>query len=351
MSRGSFMHKHGWLSAVALGMMAWLGACAPPSQDKEQEHSSASSREEGRTRVLVAVDEIVTPFRNYQVTILTRLLRTRAGVDVTVANAGGDPLKQAAQLQRAVTDGAKVLLAFPLLSDQVMEALGSAKRNAVQVMVFGEEVPESACHAAILADEREMGRLAGEFAAAALIRKAADEGLAEVAGRVVQLRGDEEGAVSARLAAGFEAGLKPQGGVVLVHDAPGAWTEEGGAARMKEALRLQKHFDVVFAHNDAMALGAAGIAREAGVRDLLLIIGMDGTQGEQGGLKMVLEEKLEATIYRPPLIDVGWRQLLRWLEDPSRPMPPRTRVQPMVVTLEEASRYVGKGLPPPVLRR
>lgn len=337
-------------ACVAVLVLGLVG-CGPvdPGAGAEDDGREGTGAE-GRTKILMVTDSFVTPFRNYQVQMLAGLIRSRAGVDFNAMDVGGDALLQAGLLDKAVAESVDVLLVFPLLSDAVVEALQRAQQQGVKVVVFGGDLPGDAYTAEIAADEKLIGRLAGDFVVSALGQKAKDEGFMEVRGRVVQLRGGEEDMASESMAAGFSEALQKEPGIKLVHDAPGDWIEESAGLRINEAIRLQKTFDVVFAQNDLMAVGASKALTVAGMRDAVLVMGVDGAPGSQGGMERVRREELEATIYRPPLVDVAWTLLQHWLDDRAVAWPKRTVVKPFLMTAEEAAKQTGRGLPVPDLK-
>jgi len=68
---------------------------------------------------------------------------------------------------------------------------------------------------------------------------------------------------------------------------------------MQQILDEGISFDLVFAHNDVMALAVHEILVENGVRYGKKILGVDGLAGENGGLSLVSENKLQATFLYP----------------------------------------------------
>ena len=100
-----------------------------------------------------------------------------------------------------------------------------------------------------------------------------------------------------------------------MHDAPGFWTREGGEARARDALRIQRVVDVIYAHNDLMALGA--VEALGGSRDDVLVIGTDGLAGKNGGYTLVNEGVLDATIYQPLLVDFAALIVAKKMQDPA----------------------------------
>lgn len=301
------------------------------------------------TRVTILVENTLVPMRNYQTILLEKLIRTRPRMEVKTLRAGDDAAVQTRQVKEAVDAGAKFLLVFPQDAAALAPALREAMARGARVIVFSPDIPEDACTSAIFADERRLGQIAGDHVVAALKTKAQEDGLPAPAGRVVMLRGDEEGTASRRRAEGFVSAIQSLPGIVLVHDAPANWNEKDAADRIREALRIQKHFDVVYAQNDLIAAGASKAVREAdaAARESMLIMGTDGVPGPGAGVAMVLSGELEATIYNPPLVDLAWAQVQTLLDEPAPTVPKRTQVKPFVIAPDNALPIQEAGLPEP----
>ena len=113
---------------------------------------------------------------------------------------------------------------------------------------------------------------------------------------------------------------------------------------MQDAIRLQKQFDVVFAHNDAMALGAAEAAGE--MRENVLLIGVDGFMGADGGFTAVNNGDIDATIHQPLLVDLAWQIIRKKLAEPAFQPKPSYKLNPMAITPKDVDDIRRKGLPP-----
>jgi ribose transport system substrate-binding protein len=325
-------------------VFVWSVGC-----DREKPDSSGAKPEV--TRVVILADTLTNPMRNYQVTLLERLVRTRPRMEVSIVNAGGDADVQSRQVRDAVSAGAAFIMVFPQDTENLAPALRDALTAGVRVFAFSSHLPEDACTGAISTDERELGRIAGEFVVSALKVKAETESQPAVKGRVVMLRGDEESRACLERADGFLNAVQSMPGIVLVHDAPGDWTEQGGAERMREALRIQKQFDVVYAQNDFMAAGAAKAIRETGndLRESMLIVGTDGVPGKGAGVAMVISGELDATVYHPPLVDVAWQEMQALLDNGNASIRKRLQVKPFIITSENAPELQNLGLPRPMI--
>jgi ABC-type sugar transport system substrate-binding protein len=218
-----------------------------------------------------------------------------------------------------------------------------------RVFVFSPQVPEDACTSAIFTDDRKLGEVAGQFVVSALKARAKAEALPAPKGRVVMLRGGEDDVGCQLRAEGFLSAIQPYPGMVLVHDAPANWSAESAGDRTREALRIQKQFDVIYAQSDLIAAGAAKAVRESGAdaRKAMLVIGTGGVTGEGAGVAMVISGELNATVYQPPLVDVAWREMQRLLDKPDAVVPQRTEVKPFMITPENAAKIQRDGVPMP----
>ena len=105
---------------------------------------------------------------------------------------------------------------------------------------------------------------------------------------------------------GFSATLLAHPEAILVHDAPTDWEPAKARLRFAEALRLQAPLHVVFAHDDFLAQAIHQEAEAAGIRDNLLIIGINGFHGGEGGLEMMRRHEIDVTLVRPLLLDHIW---------------------------------------------
>ena len=72
---------------------------------------------------------------------------------------------------------------------------------------------------------------------------------------------------------------------------------------MTEVLRGQSRIDVVYGHNDPMAIGAYLAAKELGREKEMIFVGVDGLGGPAGGIKKVMDGVLAATFIYPLCVD------------------------------------------------
>ena len=65
------------------------------------------------------------------------------------------------------------------------------------------------------------------------------------------------------------------------------WIQAKAKDRMTEVLRAEPKIDVVYGHNDPMAVGAYLAAKELNREKEMIFVGVDGLGGPGGGIKKV----------------------------------------------------------------
>lgn len=257
---------------------------------------------------------------------------TQKGYKLTVLDAAGSTTKQRDQLREAFASKTRpAAIILDAESATGLETLLDETRRA-GIHVIGLDKALTGCSTIVACDPEEIGRAAAKLTIDALKRKAAEEGRPEPTGRIVQLRGADDSSWSTRLAAGFDHGLKAASGPILVHDAPVLWSADNAIQRLSEALRIQSQFDVIFAHTDAIALGASRFCTTYNTREDTLIVGVDGLSGRGEGLDLMRAGDLDATIARPPLVDLALQLILKMRADPAFKPKPLYDIAPMAVT-------------------
>jgi len=157
-----------------------------------------------------------------------------------------------------------------------------------------------------------IGHMAGEYIADLLKKK-----YGSPRGNIVQIRGllGVEGEISRD--SGAKQVLNQYPGIRIVAEPVADWIQAKAKDRMTEVLRAQPTIDVVYGHNDPMAIGAFLAAKELGRDKEIGFVGVDGLGGPAGGIKKVMDGILTATFVYPLCVDKTVEVGLRMLRDPS----------------------------------
>lgn len=187
-----------------------------------------------------------------------------------------------------------------------------------------------------MSDNYAIGKLAGEYMVELLKDK-----YGEPKGKIVDLRGllGVEGEQK-RFNGAWDV-FKKYPGITQEAEAVCNWLQSDGRMRMTEILRAHSEIDIVYGHNDPMAVGGYLAAKDLGREKEILFIGVDGLPGEAGGIKKVIDGVLSATFTYPPCTDVAVDIGNKIMRDASFTPEKVYEVQSSMVTPDNATAMLG----------
>jgi ribose transport system substrate-binding protein len=118
------------------------------------------------------------------------------------------------------------------------------------------------------------------------------------------------------------------------------WLQSRARERMAEVLATNDKIDVVYGHNDPMAVGAYLAAKEAGREKEMIFIGVDGLRGEAGGIEQVRDGVLAATFIYPLCVDKAVEVGEKIIHDSGFKPEKEYTLESEVVTLEKAAKLL-----------
>lgn len=326
------------------------GAPPPPSSSDiplppEIIEKTGLGLKDGRAGIVLLQQDNRLPLQEFQRNGLSMLVGRQAGYKLTTQDAASDAAKQVEQFRQAIAAKPAAIFVSPVDPAALAALVVEAKTAGIIVIGLDKRMASDGCASIVFCDQGRVGRLAAETVLEALKRKAAEEGRTETTGRVVQLRGVENSFPTNELAEGFMDGLRKEAGVIVVHDAPADWKADNAGQRVGEALRLQKQFDVIFAHNDTIAQGAAKAATDAGQREQMFIIGTDGISGPatKRGMELVQQGELDATVVQPALVDLALQIVLKMRSDKNFKPQASYEIEPTAVVPKNVEQALRSG--------
>jgi ribose transport system substrate-binding protein len=188
---------------------------------------------------------------------------------VIFKDAQNDTLKQRAHVEEFVSSKVKLLIISPKEAAPLTSPVAEAYRQGVPVIVLDRRVLGTEYSTFIGADNRKIGRAAGQWA----VRKLANTG------KVVELKGLMTSTPGQDRHAGFVEGIKGSG-LEVIFEADMKWLEPEARKEMESALAVHKRIDLVYAHNDPGAHGAYLAAKAVGREKEMLFIGIDALPQE-----------------------------------------------------------------------
>ncbi|MCG8454054.1 MAG: ABC transporter substrate-binding protein [Spirochaetales bacterium] len=204
-----------------------------------------------------------------------------------------DQAGQIAALRDFIAQGVDGILLAPQTRSGWDEVLQEAKDANIPVVLLdrGLDAPEHLWAAQISSDFAFEGRLAGEWVADRL----------QGNGKVVELFGDPAADPAILRSEGFMEIISQYPGIEVVESKTGEWSQDKGRQVVEAWLAAGVEFDLVYAHNDGMALGAIDALKAAGKKpgQEVLIISVDAIKA---AFEAIERGEMNATVECSPLL-------------------------------------------------
>ena len=205
---------------------------------------------------------------------------------VIYKDAQNDTLRQRAHIEEFVSAGVNLLIVSPKEAQPLTEPVAKAYRAGIPVIVLDRALVGEEYTTFIGADNRRIGRAAGEW-----IRKVTGG-----KGKLVELKGLMTSTPGQDRHSGFREAIQGSG-LEVIFEADMKWLEPESRKEMESALARFSKIDVVYAHNDPGAHGAFLAAQASGRHKRTLFVGIDALPQE--GQAYVRRGMLSATFLYP----------------------------------------------------
>ena len=214
----------------------------------------------------------------------------KQGAEIIVMDAQNNIEKQNADVQDMITKGIDVLILNPTNPSAVTPALEAAKQANIQVITV-DRPTESKVAAFVGRDNKAMGEIAGKQAVSLL----GGEGQAK--GKVIEIQGDAGGKVMMDRHDGFHAVVDKEPGITVVEGPYSDYVRAKAVKAFQDLLQANPDVNLVYAHNDDMALGALQVLEQNNMLDQVKIVGIDGLSE---AVKAIIDGKYSATVFNDP---------------------------------------------------
>lgn len=212
-----------------------------------------------------------------------------SNVDLVIKDADYEVAQQIRQIEELIADSVDVLIVSPIQSKPITPVVQKALDAGIPVLVVDRKTENRTYTAYLGADNIEVGRNAAK-----VIASNAQNPL-----RVVEIKGLAGSSPAEERSLGFNRTLAGFKNIEIVESIEGDWEKESIEGAFRALLEKDTDIDYVFAHNDRMARGAWEVARDMGLENTMEFIGVDGLNGAEGGIQMVEDGVLRATILYP----------------------------------------------------
>lgn len=209
----------------------------------------------------------------------------KAGVSLTVVDAGDDASKQVNDIEDLISKNVSVLIVNPVDSDAVTGAVEVAVEKGVKVIAVDRAVNGVDIDCQIASDNVAGAELATQYIVDTL-----GEGV-----KVAELQGTSGASAAIDRGTGFHNIADKKLEVVASQTANFDRTQ--GMSVMENMLQADGGIQAVFAANDEMALGA--VEAISGAKKDILVVGFDATDD---AIQAIKEGRMGATIAQQPAL-------------------------------------------------
>lgn len=216
---------------------------------------------------------------------INREIMFHPGATVEIRSADDNNGKQIADLRYFADNGFDIVIVAPNEADAITPVVKEIYERGIPVIVFDRNINGDTYTARIGVDDEGIGRSAARYALQMLGTGAKAIEIYGLAGST-PAQGRHEGFAEA-----FAAG-----GGSLVGTGYGNWNHDEAAAVADSLLNLYPDVDLIYAHNDRMAIGASEVAARKGL-DNIKIIGIDAAPAI--GIRAVADSVIDATFLYP----------------------------------------------------
>ena len=308
-----------FLAGACAALAIFCAGCSSPSESPQR---------------LVAFSQAnnAEPYRAAQKALMEKLFAGTSDVKLAVTDAQQDNSRQIAQIETFIRQKPAVLIVAPNERAALTEVMGSAMKAGIPVICLERDIMQPNYTTYIRMDNRAIGRKVGEFIVGHLTKK-----YGEPKGHVVILRGLLGVEAQINRDAGAREVLAQYPGITIVADPVADWIQAKAKDRMTEVLRINSEIDVVYGHNDPMAIGGYLAAKELGRAEEMIFIGVDGLGGAAGGIKKVMDGVLAATFVYPLGVREAASETRKLLNDAAYHPPKEITLETTMVTPENAA--------------
>lgn len=275
--------------ALAIGLAA---GCSQPTETTTSEgtgeDTAAAAKGTAENPWVIGMSQcnLNEPWRVQMNADVKKAAADHPNFEVIYKDAQNDTLKQRAHVEEFISQGVDALIISPKEAAPLTEPVAQAYKAGIPVVVLDRAVLGEEFTTFIGADNKKIGKAAGEW-----IVKALNGG-----GNVVELKGLMTSTPGQDRHSGFMEGIEGAE-INIIFEADMKWLEPDARKEMESALARSEDIDLVYAHNDPGAHGAWLAAKAAGRENDMLFVGIDALPQE--GQAYVREGILDASFEYP----------------------------------------------------
>lgn len=204
---------------------------------------------------------------------------------VEIRSADDNNEKQIADINYFADNGFDIIIVAPNEAAALTPVIKNVYERGIPVIIFDRNIIGDTYTARIGADDVQLGKSAAHYALSIVDKNP----------KAIEIYGRRGSTPAEGRHTGFEQEFTANGGKLLA-SVSANWNQDEAEPIVDSLLRIYDDVDLIYAHNDRMAIGAAIIANGSG-RDDIKIVGIDAAPNI--GIQAVADGLLDATFLYP----------------------------------------------------
>lgn len=204
---------------------------------------------------------------------------------VEIRSADDNSAKQIEDIRYFADNGFDILIVSPNEAASLTPIIKEVYESGMPVIIFDRNIIGDSYTARIGVDDIGLGQSAAQYALHLLKPEA----------KAIEIYGLRGSTPAEDRHIGFTSEFENNKGILLASEAAN-WREDNAIAVVDSLLDIYNDVDLIYAHNDRMAIGASKVAHRKG-RDEIKIIGIDAAPNI--GIQAVADSVIDATFLYP----------------------------------------------------
>tara|TARA_R110002049_G_scaffold279949_1_gene459084 strand:- start:43404 stop:46157 length:2754 start_codon:yes stop_codon:yes gene_type:complete len=226
-------------------------------------------------------------------------------IELTILDGEDDIENQISDIEQLIAAKVDILIVSPVKSKPITPIVEKAYKMGIPVLIVDRKIDGENYTAYFGGDNYQVGTNAANYLAS----------LSQDKKKIVEIKGLAGSSPALERSLGFNNVVKNNNHLEVVKTIESNWESYSMKDTLRKVLEDIKDVDYVFVHNDRMAYGAWEVAKEKGLQDAIEFIGVDGLNGPNGGIQLVKDGILTATILYPTGGDEAIRLAMKILNN------------------------------------
>ena len=210
-------------------------------------------------------------------------------IELEILEGQDDVDDQIKDIEALIAENVDVLIVSPVQATPITPIVEKAYKKGIPVLIVDRKINGENYTAYLGADNYQIGSNAANYLAS----------LTTETKNIIEIKGLLGSSPASERSSGFNSIINDIPNLSVVKTIQGNWEGYSIKDSLSKMIDSIKDIDYIFAHNDRMALGAWEVLKEKRLEKTIKIIGVDGLNGPNGGVELVQDEVLMATLLYP----------------------------------------------------